>query len=100
MYSKIIVGYDGSDQARDGLALSRVLARATGATLLVAHVFRHDVVLAPGWEKYEEAARANAEELLSDAASMLEDVEVETRAIRGSSPHRVSRTSPRPRAPT
>lgn len=85
MYSKIILGYDGSDQARDGLALGRVLARETGATLLVAHVFRHDVVLAPGWKKYEEAARTNAERLLSDAASMLEDVEVETQAIRGSS---------------
>jgi nucleotide-binding universal stress UspA family protein len=85
VYSKIIVGYDGSDQARDGLALGRVFAKATGASLLVAHVFRHDVVLTPGWEKYEEAAHANAEKLLSDAASMLEDFEVETRAIRGSS---------------
>jgi nucleotide-binding universal stress UspA family protein len=85
VHSKIIVGYDGSDQAQDGLALSRVFAKATRATLLVAHVFRHDVVLTPGWEQYEEAALANAEKLLSDAASMLEDVEVETRASRGSS---------------
>lgn len=85
MYRKIIVGYDGSDQARDGLALSRLLARTTEATLLVTHVFKRDVPLASGWEKYEEAMRLNAEKLFSGAASMLEDVEVETRAIGSSS---------------
>ena len=85
VYRKIIVGYDGSDQGRDGLALGRMLAKATGATLLVANVFRHDVPLAPGWPKNEEATRAGAEKVLSDAASMLEDVEVETRAIGSSS---------------
>jgi len=39
MYSKIIVGYDGSDQAKDALAFGKELADATDAELLVAGVF-------------------------------------------------------------
>jgi nucleotide-binding universal stress UspA family protein len=85
MYRKIIVGYDGSDQARDGLALGRTLARVSGATMLVAYVFRHDVPLGSGWENFKQTMRANAERLLSEAASTLEDVEVETRPIKSSS---------------
>jgi nucleotide-binding universal stress UspA family protein len=40
MRRKIIVGYDGSDGGRDALALGRRLARATGAGMLVANVYR------------------------------------------------------------
>ena len=38
MYSKIIIGYDDSDQAKDALALARRLAESTGAELVAAHV--------------------------------------------------------------
>jgi nucleotide-binding universal stress UspA family protein len=38
MYSKIIVGYDGSDHATDALAFGKQLARATGAELVVSEV--------------------------------------------------------------
>lgn len=38
MYSKIIIGYDDSDQAKDALALARRLAQSTGAELVAAHV--------------------------------------------------------------
>jgi nucleotide-binding universal stress UspA family protein len=36
---KIIVGFDGSEEARDGLALARLLAAGTGAELIVAAAF-------------------------------------------------------------
>jgi nucleotide-binding universal stress UspA family protein len=36
---KIIAGFDGSDQARDGLHLARSLAASTGAELIVAVAF-------------------------------------------------------------
>jgi nucleotide-binding universal stress UspA family protein len=39
MYKKIIVGYDGSDQSRDALALGKQLADATGAELVLSGVF-------------------------------------------------------------
>lgn len=38
MYSKIVVGYDGSDHATDALAFGKQLARATGAELVVSDV--------------------------------------------------------------
>jgi nucleotide-binding universal stress UspA family protein len=88
VYSKIIVGYDGSDRGRDGLALGALLAKNTDATLLLAQVFRHDLPLVPGWERHEEDARMHAESVLSDAASSLTDPKVETRAIGSTSPAR------------
>jgi len=39
MYSKIIVGYDGTDAGKDALALGRQLAGATGAELILSGVF-------------------------------------------------------------
>jgi nucleotide-binding universal stress UspA family protein len=39
MYRKILVGYDGSEQAEDALAFGKQLADAAGAELVVAGVF-------------------------------------------------------------
>src|SRR5882757_2671722 len=36
--SKIVVGYDGSRQARDGLRLGELLARTAGTQMIVAEV--------------------------------------------------------------
>ena len=44
MYSKIIVGYDGSAQADDALALGKLLAGATGASLTAVAVLQSDPV--------------------------------------------------------
>jgi nucleotide-binding universal stress UspA family protein len=38
VYSKIIVGYDGSDQALDALALGEQLSESAGGELILAHV--------------------------------------------------------------
>jgi len=53
MYSKIIVGYDGSDQAKDALALGTLLAEIAGAELVVAGVFQ----FAPMWGGIDPAIR-------------------------------------------
>lgn len=39
MYSKIVVGYDESDQSKDALALGKQIADATGAELILSRVF-------------------------------------------------------------
>jgi nucleotide-binding universal stress UspA family protein len=44
MYRKIIVGYDGSDQAVDALALAALIAGQSDAELVVAGVFEFDPV--------------------------------------------------------
>jgi nucleotide-binding universal stress UspA family protein len=86
MFRKFIVGYDGSDQAQDALELGRMLAGATGASLLLVHVFRRDIPIVPGWEAHIDAVRAESERVLDDAVSKLEGVEVETHAVGSSSP--------------
>jgi nucleotide-binding universal stress UspA family protein len=85
VHRKIIVGYDGSDQARDALALGRSLAKSTSATLLLAHVFRHDIPIAPGWQQHIDAVRAGAEKQLAEATRTLVDLDVETQAVGSSS---------------
>jgi nucleotide-binding universal stress UspA family protein len=58
---KIIVGFDGSEESHDGLALARVLAAGTGAELIVAAAFGH-MLAGPGvdlgvlQQEYFEAA--------------------------------------------
>ena len=42
MYRKMIIGYDGSERAEDGLALGKLIAEAGGADLVVAGVFQFD----------------------------------------------------------
>lgn len=42
MYRRIIVGYDGSTQAADALALGKLIADATEASLTLASVFQFD----------------------------------------------------------
>lgn len=41
MQTKIIIGYEGSEDSKDALALGRVLAAATGAELILAGVYPH-----------------------------------------------------------
>ncbi len=42
MFSRILVGYDGSDQARDAAGLGRLLAEVSGAKLTLAAVLPQD----------------------------------------------------------
>jgi nucleotide-binding universal stress UspA family protein len=62
--TKIVVGYDGSPQARDGLRLGELLARTAHARLLVARV-EHD-------SQGTEALSAEIEELLAPAGTPFE----------------------------
>ena len=44
MHSKILVGYDDTDESKDALALGKQLAEATGAELVAAGVSQFDPV--------------------------------------------------------
>ena len=84
MYSKIMVGYDGSAQADDGLALGKLIAGATGASLIVAAVFHYD----PMWRGYDihfQGFDAELREKLDRAAN---SVGAEAQTITTSSPAR------------
>jgi nucleotide-binding universal stress UspA family protein len=82
---RILVGYDGSDGGRDALELTRVLAEATGASVLVTTVLQYGP-LPIRYELLEEEEAEQAQPLLEEAKERLGDLGVETRAFGGGSP--------------
>ena len=84
MYSKIIVGYDGSAQADDGLALGKLIAGATGASLIVAAVFQYD----PMWRGYDIHFQGFDAELREKLERAANSVGAEAQTITTSSPAR------------
>ena len=52
-YETIVVGYDDSDEAKDALALGRRIADATGAELVVSHVFLFHPLMRGGLDSIE-----------------------------------------------
>ena len=82
---KILVGYDGSDGARDALELARVLAEATDASVLVAAVLPYGPLPIP-YELLEEEEAERAQPLFEEARERLGELEIETRAFGGGTP--------------
>lgn len=82
---KILVGYDGSDGGRDALELTRVLAGASGAEVLVTTVLPYGPLPIP-YEMLEEEEGERAEPLFEEARERLGSLEVETRAFGGGTP--------------
>jgi nucleotide-binding universal stress UspA family protein len=80
---RIIVGYDGSKQADDALALGKLIADASDAELVVAGVFRYDPLLGPT-PAFQEAEADYAREVERAA----ESVSAEAEAIPSTSPAR------------
>src|SRR5919109_1975843 len=80
MYERIIVGYDGRQEARDALLLSRWLAELTSARLILAVVLpvKEEPI---GREGYEAALREDGERVFANALPKLEGLEVETHAL-------------------
>ena len=85
MYRKIIVGYDGSDQAEDALALGTDLSQASGAELCAAGVFLVHTPLRSGADPVDREAEQEFAEQLKQAA---EPVDAATQLVHSSSPAR------------
>jgi nucleotide-binding universal stress UspA family protein len=83
MYRKLIVGYDGSEQSEDALALGKLIADRSGAQLIVAGVFRFDPLWGPS-PAFQEAEADYARKVERAA----ESVGAEPEAIPSSSPAR------------
>ena len=88
-FEKIIVGYDGSEQADDGLALGLALRELTGAGLVVARVFRYDAFLDPAARAPvappPELREQRAAEVLSEVRPAADLADAEARAVPSSS---------------
>jgi nucleotide-binding universal stress UspA family protein len=82
---RVLVGFDGSDGGRDALELTRVLAEATGAGVLVATVLPYGPLPIP-YEILEGEEAERARPLFDEARKRLDGLEVETRAFGGGTP--------------
>jgi hypothetical protein len=85
MYRKIIVGYDGSDQAKDALALGKDLSQTTGAELWVGGVFLFHPLLRSGIDPVDREAEQELAEQLKRAA---DSVNATAQPVQSSSPAR------------
>ena len=84
MFKKIVIGYDGSDQARDALALGRLMADVTGAELIAAGVWEQLGDLPRiAFGRWQEYAREQARDVAAKAG---DDVRAE--AVESTSPAR------------
>ena len=90
MLGKVIVGYDGSAEARDALALGRLLAERADGRLILAAVFpvREEAI---GREGYEAALREDSERLFATVLPELSGLEIKTRVAGGQPPAEVLR---------
>jgi nucleotide-binding universal stress UspA family protein len=84
MYSKILVGYDDTDESKDALALGKQLAEATGAELVAAGVSQFDPVWGGADPHFRDADAEFAREI--EAAAKAAGAEPET--VPSSSPAR------------
>jgi nucleotide-binding universal stress UspA family protein len=82
---RLLVGYDGSDGGRDALELTRVVAEATGAGVLIVTVLPYGPLPIP-YEILEEEEAERAQPLFEEARERLGELEIETRAVGGGSP--------------
>ncbi|HET9676624.1 MAG TPA: universal stress protein [Solirubrobacterales bacterium] len=82
---KLLVGYDGSNGARDALKLARVVAEAAGAGVVVVTVLPCGPLPVP-YALLDEEKEEWAEPLFAEAKEHLGELEVETLAFGGGTP--------------
>jgi nucleotide-binding universal stress UspA family protein len=82
VYSKIIVGYNGSAEANDALALGGLMAKSTDASLLVAYVHGEHPAFEGHRRDYQAAARTETTTVLESARNRIpEGVDAEVTAL-------------------
>ena len=88
--NKIIVGFDGTDQARDALRLGAALARASNARLIAASAIEYgpDPWIGPAChESYNEARAAHYERVFEQARAELGELKFEARELQDTAAH-------------
>jgi len=82
MYRRILVGYDGTETARDALALARELARIEGASLVLVSALELDPLATPA-SAYERATTEAEARLAESARELLGETPFELRVVGG-----------------
>ena len=81
-YDKIVVGYDDSEHAKDALALGKQIADATGAELILSHVFRFHPLMRGGIDSIEIE---DERELAPQVAAVASEIGATSRNVESSS---------------
>jgi nucleotide-binding universal stress UspA family protein len=88
MYSRIILGYDGSEQSHDALALARLIAAQGDRTVVVTHVVPRPPPYDATTREYVMLVRHHDHSVLDPALDALAGLRVEGRPIESPSPAR------------
>ena len=86
---RILVGYDGSDGARDAIELCRVLAIPAGERALVVNVLPYPGPPSIVYRLLSKHERPLPDDFFDPAVAVLSGLELETRTYIGASPARV-----------
>jgi nucleotide-binding universal stress UspA family protein len=86
-HATIVTGYDGSEQARDGLALARLLSRVLDADVVALSVINYSPTETE-WAQYERVLQTEGERLQSEVRDRLAPANVETVVLPAGSPPR------------
>jgi nucleotide-binding universal stress UspA family protein len=86
MYGRIILGYDGTQQSHDALALTRLLAADGKRSIVVAHVIPRPPPFDARSREYVTLVRHHDHSVLDPAVAELAGLRVETRPIESTSP--------------
>lgn len=85
---RVLVGFDGSEGARDAVALAKLLNRVTPGTILLANVVPLDELLAEPYRLLSSERFPKSEEVFRAPLRTLAGSEVETGSFTGGSPAR------------
>jgi len=83
--SAVLAGFDGSDRARDGLALAALLARVSGAQLTAVSAYRFQPAHREGDDEIEALLESDARERLVRAAELVTDPAPQLQTVAGHS---------------
>jgi nucleotide-binding universal stress UspA family protein len=88
MYGRMILGYDGTEQGRDALALARLLGADGNRTIVLSHVIPQPPPYDARTREYVMIAQEHDHAVLDPALAELAGLRVEGRPIESSSPAR------------
>ena len=89
MYGRIVLGFDGTEQAYDALALGELLAQAGGGSLVPTFVVQRQPPYDAQTREYVKAVRARTHEVLESARHALpENIGTKSQSISAGSPAR------------